>query len=117
MTKVMSKYNLKDLGSPDTRALHRLIEAAQDITILAQEKINETRLNPKRDYFLHDGLKYPIDFLSNSSLVLRIFRYWAEEFESWWDKYGENLDYPEEIEKFTESKLAEMFDNNGNKEE
>ena len=75
----------------------RLIEAAQDITILAWERV----------YGFSDDFE-------DSRTVLAIFREWAEKFEKWWEDhwlnamYG-NLDYMEEIEKFTDKKVEELL--------
>lgn len=71
-----------------------LIEATQDITVEAWDKVYG-----KRGY-------------EDSRIVLGLFRQWAEEFEKWWQSdvvAQEEDDYMSAIDKFTERKVSELI--------
>ena len=71
-----------------------LIEATQDITVEAWDKV------------------YGKPGYEDSRIVLGLFRHWAEEFEKWWqsdDVAQEEDDYMSAIDKFTERKVSELI--------
>ena len=72
-----------------------LVETIQNITLQAWPEIY--------------GEDNPHDL--DSVGVLDMFRCWGEEFEGWWVSLGEDneLDYIEEIEKFTDRKIKEYL--------
>lgn len=71
-----------------------LIEATQDITLSAWEKVYGST-----------------PAYGDSRIVLQLFRDWAEEFEAWWQSDAvkpEEDDYMLAVERFTEKKIAEL---------
>lgn len=71
-----------------------LIEATQDITLSAWEKVYGST-----------------PAYGESRIVLQLFRGWAEEFEAWWQSDAvkpEEDDYMLAVERFTEKKIAEL---------
>ena len=78
----MNKVNYEDTS---------YTEAVQDITTIAWPEIMA--------FHEKEGC--------DSREIFAMFREWAREFEKFWFNSPEDLDYYEEVEKFTEKKVAE----------